>query len=211
MIRSDILNKAKTLLLTLIIISTLPITTSAQIQNEALNDLERTFMPQFQMGYVFHDTPQLSGGLMTQTSMEYRDISNFIFRVNYDAFNSNMNLEYPVNDSATFTGKITFSELIGGVGYRQQLKRHNITAYIQSGIRFYGYPLFSTTDNQVMLNFDSRRVGLMRYSLGYEYAISPKLFFTLETLGGHALKMRDFWEEKTWYYGVTVGISAPLS
>ncbi|MEM6724831.1 MAG: hypothetical protein AAF598_12380 [Bacteroidota bacterium] len=42
-------------------------------------DLERTFMPTLQLGYVFHGTDELSSGLVTQTSIEYRDISNFIF------------------------------------------------------------------------------------------------------------------------------------
>ena len=72
-----------------------PFFISAQEDSEANDDLERTFMPSVQMGYVHHGTSELDGGLMIQTSVEYRDISNFVFRLNYDAFNSNMNLAYP--------------------------------------------------------------------------------------------------------------------
>ncbi|MEM7038944.1 MAG: hypothetical protein AAF570_18325, partial [Bacteroidota bacterium] len=126
------------------------------------SDLERTFMPTVQMGYVWHGTEELSGGLMTQTSVEYRDISNFIFRLNYDAFNSNMSLAYPIDSTVTFTGRTTFSELIIGVGYRLTMKKHNITAYVQPGFRFYGYPILTADSSQVNLDYDSRNVGIIR-------------------------------------------------
>ncbi|MEL6675041.1 MAG: hypothetical protein AAFR61_22730 [Bacteroidota bacterium] len=167
-------------------------------------------MPAIQMGFVAHGTSELSGGLMTQTSIEYRDISNFIFRINFDAFNSDMNLEYPIDSTVSFTGRTTFSELIIGVGYRQVFKKHNLTAYIQPGFRFYGYPVFTVEPNRVNLDYDRRNVGILRYSLGYEYAITPKLFLVIEGLLGHTLKATDFWAENRWSYGATVGISAPL-
>ncbi|MEO0470430.1 MAG: hypothetical protein AAF206_12470 [Bacteroidota bacterium] len=188
----------------------LTIFVKAQSENEADDDLGRTFMPTIQMGYVNHGTSELSGGLMTQTSVEYRDISNVIFRINYDAFNSNMNLAYPIDSTVSFTGRTTFSELIIGVGYRQQFDKHNITAYIQPGLRFYGYPNFTATANQINLDYDSRSVGIMRYSIGYEYAIAPKLFFVIEGLLSHTVRSNDFWTDNRWSYGATVGISAPL-
>lgn len=192
----------------MLVLLSLPIQLCAQ--NELEKDLERTFMPTLQMGYVAHGTGQLSGGIMTQTSIEYRDISRFIFRINYDAFNSNMNLKYPIDSTVSFTGRTTFSELIIGMGYRHQLKKHNITAYVQPGVRFYGYPIFNLSSNQVNLDYDSRNVGMIRYSLGYEYELSPKLFFAIEGLVGHTLAAKDFWTKNRWSYGATVGISAPL-
>lgn len=181
-------------------------------QNDTINDtdLDRTFMPALQMGYVAHASEELSAGLMTQTSIEYRDISNFIFRINYDAFNSNMNLKYPINSDVTFTGRTSFSDLIIGIGYRQQLDKHNLTAYIQPGARFYGYPIFTSDNNQVNLDYDSRNIGIIRYSIGYEYALAPKLFLTIEGLLGHTFTSKDFWADNRWSYGVTLGISAPL-
>ena len=167
-------------------------------------------MPAIQMGYVAHGTEELSGGLMTQTSVEYRDISNLIFRINYDGFNSKMNLKYPINPNTSFTGRTSFSELIGGIGYRQQLNKHNITAYIQAGSRFYGFPVFEGDSSQINLDFNSRNIGVIRYSIGYEYEIVPKLFLTVEALAGHVLKSKDFWTDNRWYYGLTIGLSAPL-
>ncbi|MEL7529811.1 MAG: hypothetical protein AAFN10_00810 [Bacteroidota bacterium] len=182
----------------------------AQEEEENLSDWERTFMPAIQMGYVTHGTSELSGGLMVQTSMEYRDISNFIFRINYDELNSNMNLRYPINQDVSFSGRTSFSELIGGIGYRHQMNKHNITAYVQPGLRFYGYPIFEENNAQINLDLDSRNIGMIRYSAGYEFAIASNFFFTIEILASHVFKSKDFWIDNRWSYGATMGFSAPL-
>ena len=186
--------------------------TTALGQSEAPveSDWDRTFMPTVQLGYVAHGTEELSGGLMTQTSVEYRDISGIIFRINYDAFGANMNLQYPIDSNLTFTGRTTFSEGIIGVGYRQNMGKHNLTAYVQPGIRLYGYPEFTLEANSANLDYDSRNVGVIRYSLGYEYALAPKLFLAIEGLISHTWKAKDFWTDNRWSYGATIGISAPL-
>ena len=182
-----------------------------QNKKDTLNDLQRTFMPTIQMGYVAHGTKELSGGLMTQTSIEYRDVSNLIFRINYDAINSNINVKYPINENVSFTGKTFFSELIIGVGYRQQFGRHNLTGFVQPGLRFYGYPLFTADSTQINLEYDTRNIKIIRYSLGYEYSITPKLFLTIEGLIGHSFNSKDFWSDNKLYYGVTIGVSAPIN
>ncbi|MEM6724830.1 MAG: hypothetical protein AAF598_12375 [Bacteroidota bacterium] len=121
-----------------------------------------------------------------------------------------MNLDFPINEDVTFTGKTTFSDLIIGVGYRQQLDKHNLTGYLQPGIRFYGYPIFTTEGNEINLDYDSRNIGLIRYSIGYEYELTPKLFLAVEALVGQRFKSKDFWSDSLWSYGFTVGLSAPL-
>lgn len=183
---------------------------NAQHKNDTITDWDRTFMPALQMGYVGYGTDQLSGGLMIQTSIEYRHESNFVIRVNFDDFNSNMQLEYPVNPDLTYTGRVSFFELIGGIGYRDRDGKHNVTAYIQGGMRNYGFPIFTTDSVRANLDFDSRNIGVMRYTLGYEFALAPKLFLTLETLFSHAFKPKDYWIKNRWSYGITLGISAPL-
>ncbi len=187
-----------------------PLWLQAQTDSSLVSDLDRTFMPAIQMGYVFHGTPELSGGLMIQTSLEYRGVSNFVFRINYDDFDANMNVEYPINPDLTFTGRMSFFEVIGGVGYRVPLKKHTLTGYIQPGFRKYGYPDFDIDTVQANLNFDSRFIGIARYSIGYEFAILPKLYFVVEALASHVFKRKDFWADRVWSYGVTVGISATL-
>jgi hypothetical protein len=197
-------------LIIVILISFYSTLLKAQHENDTISDWERTFMPAIQMGYVGHGTDQLSGGLMSQTSIEYRHESNFVLRINYDNLNSKMNIEYPGGPDLTFTGKVSFSDIIGGIGYRDRDGKHNFTGYIEGGIRNYGYPIFSTDGTQVNLDFDSRNIGIMRYTLGYEFALAPKLFLTLETLISHTLESKDFWIDNSWSYGFTLGISAPL-
>ena len=182
----------------------------AQHKNDTISDWDRTFMPTIQMGYVGHGTDQLSGGLMSQTSIEYRHESNFVLRINYDHLNSKMNIEYPVDPDLTFTGKVSFSDIIGGIGYRDRDGKHNFTAYVEGGIRNYGYPVITADSIKANLDYDSRNIGIMRYTLGYEFALAPKLFLTLETLISHTLKSKDFWIDNRWSYGFTLGISAPL-
>lgn len=121
-----------------------------------------------------------------------------------------MKIEYPLDPNLTYTGRVSFFELIGGIGYRDRDGKHNFTAYVQGGIRNYGYPAFSTDSVQVSLDFDSRNVGIMRYTLGYEFALAPKLFLSIETLVSHTLESKDFWAEDRWSYGATLGLSAPL-
>ena len=195
--------------LTLLLIN-LTVAGMAQDNTDTISDLKRTFMPQVQMGYVGHGTDQLSGGLMIQTSIEYRHRSNFVMRLNYDDFDAQMKIEYPVNRDLTFTGRMTFFEVIGGFGYRDIVGKHNLTVYVEGGIRNYGYPVFNTDSVQANLDFDSRNIGVMRYTVGYEFALAPNLFLTIEALFGHTLEPRDFWIDNRWSYGFTVGISAPL-
>ena len=131
-------------------------------------------------------------------------------RVNYDDFNSEMKIKYPVDPGLTFSGRMSFFELIGGVGYRDRDGKQNFTGYIEGGIRNYGYPIFTTDSIQANLDFDSRSIGIMRYTLGYEFALTPKLFLTLEALISHTLETKDFWINNRWSYGATLGITAPL-
>lgn len=194
----------------LLLTISLPIGLKAQHKNDTISDWDRTFMPALQMGYVGHGTNQLSGGLMVQTSIEYRHKSNYVLRVNYDDFDSKMNTEFPVNPDLTFSGRMSFFELIGGIGFRDRDGKHNFTGYVEGGIRNYGYPVFTTDSLQANLDFDSRNIGIMRYTLGYEFALAPKLFLTLETLVSHTLEAKGFWTDNRWSYGATLGISAPL-
>ena len=81
--------------------------------------------------------------------------ANFVLRLNYDDFNSQINLAYPINPNLTYTGRMSFFEVIGGIGYRDPDGKHNFTAYIQGGVRNYGAPIFSTDALQANIDFDT--------------------------------------------------------
>ena len=112
------------LICSVVLLSSLFCSAQKECDTTEISDLERTFMPTVQMGYVHHVTSELSGGLMTQTSLEYRDFTNFIFRLNYDVFNSRMQVAYPLDSNTTYTGRTTFTDLIAGVGYRIDMNKH---------------------------------------------------------------------------------------
>jgi hypothetical protein len=183
----------------------------AQNEKDSITDWDRTFMPAFQLGFVTHGSDQLTGGLMIQTSIEYRHESNFVLRLNYDDFNSQINLAYPINPNLTYTGRMSFFEVIGGIGYRDPDGKHNLTAYIQGGIRNYGAPIFSADSLEANIDFDTRNIGVMRYTLGYEFTLTPKLFLSIETLLSHTFQSKDYWSNNRLSYGFTVGLSAPLN
>jgi hypothetical protein len=121
-----------------------------------------------------------------------------------------MTVDYPLSPDLTFTGRTSFTEFIGGVGYRAKEGKHNLTGYIQGGIRNYGFPVFTTNSTEANFDYDSRNIGIMRYSIGYEFALTSRLFLTIETLVSHTFEQKDYWAEDRWSYGFTLGISAPL-
>lgn len=164
---------------------------SQEAEKDSISDWDRTFMPAIQIGYVDHANVQLSGGLMVQTSIEYRHKSNLVFRVNYDDFNADLNLDFPINNELSYRGQISFKEFIGGIGYRDVDGIHNFTAYLQGGIRNYGYPIFTSNEEEANIYFDTLNIGILRYSFGYELALAPKLFFTIESLISHTFNSKD--------------------
>ncbi|MEL6191344.1 MAG: hypothetical protein AAFR66_04810, partial [Bacteroidota bacterium] len=70
MANSFLIRKTKETFLIIFLFMSIPASIWSQNQEPEDNDLSRTFMPNFQMGYVLHGSDELSGGLMTQLSME---------------------------------------------------------------------------------------------------------------------------------------------
>lgn len=183
---------------------------NAQVEQDTLPDWDRTFMPALQIGYVHHGAAELTGGLMTQTSIEYRHKLDFVLRLNYDNLNSNMNIDYPIDPNMTYTGAVSFTDIIGGIGFRDVDGKHNFTCYVQGGVRSYGFPTFTENNGNVSINFSSYNIGVMRYTLGYEFALTPKVFLSIEALLSHVLESKAYWNENQWSYGLTTGLSIPL-
>lgn len=195
------------MLLVLFLLSFLP---SSSAQNQEEEKLSQSlFMPSIQMGYIHNQTDQLLGGLFIQTSLEYRTSKGFFFRINYDDYDS----DYEINSFDPVRvqkGKIPFNELIGGGGYRLTRNKHNLALTIQSGVRFYGFPRLRVEGTDLILEFDNRSITVNRYTLGYEYEIEPHAFLTLEFFGSHTWVKKDFWTDNAWATGVTLGITATI-
>lgn len=171
---------------------------------------DRIFMPSIQMGYINNRTDQLSGGVFIQTSLEYQTSKGIFFRLNYDDFDSDYDLTSSENTLGAIRGKVSFSELLLGIGGRYRMEKQHILAIVQSGIRFYSFPFLNLEGNDIILELENRTILVNRYTFGYEYEIDEKAFLTLELFASHVLEKEDYWEDIAFSLGFTVGITATI-
>ena len=169
---------------------------------------ERFFMPALQMGYINHNSENISSGLIIQTSLDYRTKKGLLFRVNYDDFSGKLNLNYTNNQS--YSARIPISELIGGFGYRLTRKRSNYFLVVQSGIRFYENPIIENVNGNLNIEQKDASLGTIRYTFGYEYEMFESIFLNAEIFTGHFFQNKDFWRNDQLFFGLTLGISARL-
>lgn len=190
----------------------LGIKSSEAQEKDTLKFVDRIFMPSIQMGYIHHLSNELSGGLFIQTSLEYQSPINLFVRINYDDFDTNYQLDNfdPQNSVNVIQGQASFSELIGGVGYRQKIKKSYILTAVQAGARFYGFPFADEENGVATIGLQGKNIPVLRYSLGYEYEVIPRVFIVVESFAGHVLQKRDYWRDTQWAFGVTLGITATL-
>jgi len=169
---------------------------------------ERFFMPAVQMGFINHNSENISSGLLIQTALEYRTKKGLLFRLNYDDFSGRINLKYANNQ--TYSARIPISEFIGGIGYRLTKKRNNYFFIVQSGIRLYENPVIDNINGNLNINQKAETIATVRYTLGYEYELFENIFLNTEIFSGHFYNSKDFWKNEMLPFGMTFGISARL-
>ncbi len=182
---------------------------TANAQEETPDKIaERFFMPVLQMGNINHNSKNISPGLLSQTSLDYRTKNGLLFRINYDNFRGTLNLKYPNNQ--TYIGKTPITELIGGLGYRLTRQRGNYFIIVQSGVRFYEKPIIENTNGKLTIEQKEETIGIMRYTLGYEYEVFERVFLNSEIFVGNLYTTKDYWTNERPYFGITLGISSRL-
>lgn len=169
---------------------------------------ERFFLPAIQMGYINHNSENITSGLVIQTSVEYRAKRGLLLRINYDDFNGRLNLNYSSNQS--YSAKIPISEFIGGFGYRIKVNRSNYFFIAQTGLRFYENPVIENSNGNLSIEQKDASLGTIRYTLGYEYELFDNIYFNTEIFSGHFYRSQDFWNNSRPHFGITAGISARL-
>lgn len=169
---------------------------------------ERFFMPAIQIGFINHNSDNLTSGMIIQTSLEYRTKKNVFFRLNYDDFSGRINLD--IQNNQTYNARIPISEIIGGIGYRLNHKRHNYFVLAQTGIRFYENPIIQSNIGNLIITQKGSTIYSARYTCGYEFEIFESVFLNSELFVGHFLKIKDFWSNSRPFYGITVGLSARI-
>ncbi len=171
---------------------------------------KRLFMPAIQVGYIHHNSDNITGGLVIQTSLEYRSAKNLLFRINYDDFSGRLTAQNEVKQ--TYKAKIPLSELILGAGYRVAKNKHYFFAAVQSGIRFYGTPVVEIDDinETISIHQKAATTGTVRYTLGYEYEFFKNVFLNTEFFLGHFFLQKHFWSSERPYLGGSVGLKTTL-
>lgn len=171
----------------------------------------RLFMPSIQMGYINQLSDELAGGLLIQTSLEYRIPNQVFIRLNYDDFDADFEIVDPLDIPGTVSGKVSFSELLLGVGYRIKKNNSNFVFIAQPGLRFYGFPLIVNSDNNnISIDIENRAALVGRYTFGYEYEVFPMAFLVLELFTSSAWESADYWSENRWAWGFSLGIATTI-
>lgn len=170
----------------------------------------RIYMPSLQIGYINNNSDQLGGGLFIQTSIEYKTKTGLFFRANYDDFDTDYTVLNQGSQISSLSGKVSFSEFIGGLGYRITSNKHNFLMSAQAGGRFYDYPVLRSQGEDFGLQLDSREVWIGRYTVGYEYEIEERAYLTFELFASHSLRSIDYWASKPWASGFTIGITTTV-
>ena len=178
--------------------------------SDTVDIAQRVFMPSIQMGYINNFSSELSGGMVIQTSVEYRIPNGLSFRINFDDLDINFDRPITQNNSGIIGGKVSMNELIAGIGYRKTVDKHHLLLVAQAGMRFYGFPIVNIQGDNIAVDIDNRNLAINRYTLGYEYEIDRRVYLTIEVFGSHPWEKQDYWNEKAWSAGLTLGILATI-
>ncbi len=179
-------------------------------QSDSTSISQRILMPAVQIGYIDNLSNELKGGVIVQTSIEYQTLKGVFFRINYDTFTSDYELNTNQGAFEILSGELNISELLFGIGYRKVIKKHNFLMAIQPGYRFYGYPKIEEQESVLTIQMDNRNVQMGRYTIGYEYEIDTSAFLSFELFGSQVWKKENFWTDNQWATGFTIGITSVL-
>ncbi|WKN43066.1 hypothetical protein [Tunicatimonas pelagia] len=81
---------------------------------------------------------------------------------------------------------------------------------LQSGVKFYDYPVATQSDSITSINQDGRRIFTTRATFGAEYYLDDKRAFSIDLFQNQIWQERDFWDDKKAAWGVSVGFITSL-
>ncbi|OJJ15312.1 hypothetical protein BKI52_38500 [marine bacterium AO1-C] len=171
----------------------------------------RIFLPSLEIGYVGYSSQELSGGVMVKTAIEYRlkTQDSFYFRLNYDNRRATYKIQ-PTGLTNVIEGKVNFSDLIGGVGYRFGKDKLQWIVLLQGGVSFYDVPEFELAGTVLNLRNKGKNVPISRLTIGLEYYLDSNSAITLELLQSQFWNQEDFWQDNQSAWGISLGVTATL-
>ena len=171
----------------------------------------RIFLPSLEIGYVDYSSNELSGGIMVKTAIEYRlkTQDSFYFRLNYDNRQAKYKIA-PTGLTNVIEGKVSFSDLIGGAGYRFGKDKLQWIVLLQGGVSFYSVPEFELNGGVLNLRNAGKNVPISRLTIGLEYYLDSNSAITLELLQSQFWNQEDFWKDNQSAWGISLGVTATL-
>lgn len=197
--------------LTLSLLVLLSLQSFGQTEEEKLKGIRyKIFLPSLEVGYVTYGAAELGGGVMIKTAIEYRlkTKNSLYFRLNYDNRDAKYKVQ-PTGLTNVIEGKVQFSDLIGGIGYRFG-KDVQFIALLQAGTSFYTIPSFELVNNVLSLRNLNRNVPISRVTLGVEFYLDNNSAITLEVLQSQFWNKEDFWKDNQSAWGISLGFTATL-
>jgi len=173
---------------------------------------ERLFVTDLDLGYVWFLSPELAGGFMVRTALDYRpdDDSIGYLRLNLDATSSTIEVA-PTDTRQGFSSPLSFNDLVfgGGVRFGDGVVRTAVTA--QAGVAIYGLPELTGTD-VLTIETSTRVAGAARLQAALELYIGEDLdsALTLELLGQRYFGRPEWAGRDGWSGGLLIGISSEL-
>ena len=188
------------------------ITSNCFCQDEKQSFGDQIFLPAIDIGYLFHQSDQLSGGIIIKTSVEYRfrSINDFFLRLNYDTHDAEFNLDDLSVTTNIIKGKASLTDLLLGVGYRLGGEKIRYILMIQPGIRLYNFPNATQDGNTIVIEQESDNVWTTRATIGLEYYLDKKAALSLDLFQSQVWQDRSVWRDHRGAFGFSVGIITAL-
>lgn len=182
-------------------------------QSDSTSIGEKIFLPSLEIGYIHSNSEFLSDGLLIKTSLEYRlgNRKGLLFRLNYDTYDTNYELENIDNLTNVVNGTAFFSDLILGGGYRLNIDGNLCFLFIfQPGVKFYDFPVATQEGNAITIGQDNRSIFTSRSTLGLEYYLNNKSAISFDLFHNQVWDSVDFWINHRAGFGISLGFITAL-
>ena len=200
--------------LALLIVFLFPIISFAQ--KEPMTDEEiasHFFMPSIEMGYIHNFTDALSGGVIVNTSLEYRIRNNndVFFRANYDTYTADYELKQENGLTSVIKGTGSFSDFLLGAGYRFGDNKFRSFVMLQAGATRYNFPTLVVDEDVISIEQSGKLLFSSRATVGFEYYFTEKSAFAIDLFQNQIWERQDFWQNSGSAVGISFGFIASLS
>ena len=172
---------------------------------------KRLFLPSLEFGFVHFRSDELSWAVQQKAGIEFRISNNNegFFRLNYDVKSSHYKLDAD-NVNSVIEGRVRFTDIILGLGFRFGDRTTRFFALAQGGLTNYSFPTAWQEGNTIMIADDQRWDPVTRVTVGAEYYLDRKTAITLELIQNEVWTDEGFFRQSASSYAISLGIIAAM-